>query len=69
MKGKIFYRERQKVKNGAKSPRYRVMAVSGIDIKIYASHFRMKELEVIAKVSGAELVKLQAKKNNPKSKP
>jgi Ca2+/Na+ antiporter len=35
MSAQIFYRERQKVKDGSKTPRYRVAAVAGVDLKIY----------------------------------
>lgn len=59
MAGKIFYRERLNAKEGAKSPRYRVIAVSGIDLKVYADHLRMVELEQIAQAVNAELVHLQ----------
>lgn len=59
MAGKIFYRERIKVREGSKTPRYRVIAVSGVDLKIYGSHLRKKELKQIAKASGADLVKLK----------
>ena len=41
MSGKIFYRERQKVKDGAKTPRHRIAAVAGVDLKVYADHLRL----------------------------
>jgi hypothetical protein len=59
MAGKIFYRERHKIKDGAQTPRYRVIAVSGIDLKVYGNHLRKTELEQIAEASGAELVALK----------
>lgn len=59
MAGKIFFRERLSAKEGAKTPRYRVIAVSGIDLKVYADHLRMVELEQIAQSVNAELVHLQ----------
>jgi hypothetical protein len=59
MAGKIFYRERLNAKEGAKTPRYRVIAVSGVDLKIYADHLRMVELEQIAQTINAELVHLK----------
>jgi len=62
--GKIFYRERMKVKEGSKTPRYRVIAVSGTDLKVYGSHLRKKELEQIAKKVGADLVCLKRDKNS-----
>lgn len=59
MSGKIFYRGRVKSKEGTRTPRFRVVAVSGIDLKVYGNHFRKKELEQIAKAAGAELVALE----------
>lgn len=64
MAGKIFFRERQKVKEGAKSPRYRIAAVVGADLKVYGNHFRKTELEQIAKEVGAELVALKRGKKH-----
>ena len=59
MSGKIFYRERRKVKDGAQTPRFRVLAVAGVDLKVYAGHLRRSELEAIAQTVGAELVALK----------
>ena len=59
MSGQIFYRERQKVKDGSKTPRYRIAAVSGLNLKVYADHFRLGELEQMAQIIGADLVKLK----------
>jgi hypothetical protein len=59
MAGKIFYRERRIVKEGEKKPKYRIVAVSGADLKVYASHLRLSELEHIAKEVGASLIELQ----------
>jgi hypothetical protein len=56
MPGKIFYRERLKVGEGEKKPRYIVVAIAGIDMKVYGQHLRKKELEQIARAVGAELV-------------
>lgn len=68
MSGTIFYRERRKVKDGEKKPRFRVVAVAGGNLKIYSDHLRMSELQNIAEVSGAELVMLrQGKKKNKES--
>ena len=64
MTGKIFYRERTKAKEGSKSPRFRIMGVVGVDLKIYGTHFRKKELEQIAKAAGAELVSLERDKDS-----
>ena len=59
MAGKIFYRERQKAKEKTKTPRYRIVAVSGIDLKVYGEHFRRTELKQIAQAVGAELIALK----------
>ena len=63
MSGQIFYRERMKVKEGAQTPRFRIVAVSGVDLKVYADHLRKKELQQIAKATKAELVALERDKN------
>ena len=44
----IFVRERRKVEKGEKKPRFRVVGVSGGDLKIYVEHIRKKELDQIA---------------------
>jgi hypothetical protein len=62
MATKIFVRERRKVEKGEKKPRFRVVGVSGGDLKIYAEHFRKKELEQIAQETGAAIVWLDAGK-------
>ncbi len=59
MTGKIFYRERHKVQKEMKQPRFRVVAVSGVDITFFATHLRKKELESLAQTMDAELVCLQ----------
>lgn len=63
MPGQIFYRERMKVKEGTQTPRFRIVAVSGVDLKVYADHLRKKELQQIAKATKAELVALERDKN------
>jgi hypothetical protein len=65
-KAKIFYRDRTKIGEGKKSPRFKLVAVSGIDMKIYAKHMRKQELEQIAESTGAELVLLTAVKTGDK---
>ncbi|MFT5697986.1 MAG: hypothetical protein ACI8ZB_000840 [Desulforhopalus sp.] len=65
MAGKIFYRERTKAKEGSRTPRYRIIAVSGLDLKVYGEHLRKKEIEQIGEEIGAELVLL---KRDSKSK-
>ena len=59
MAGKIFYRERKKVQDGAKTPRFRVVAVSGVDLKVFAPHLRKSELAHLAREVGAELIELE----------
>ncbi len=59
MPGKIFYRERVKAGKGEKKPRYRMVAVADINMKIYVEHLRRTELEQIAKAVGAKLVLLK----------
>lgn len=60
MTPKIFYRERLKVGKGEKKPRFRIVAVNGVDLRIYADHLRKKEVETIAKEVGADLIQLEA---------
>ena len=60
MASKIFVRERRKVEKGEKKPRFRVVGVSGGNVKIYVKHVRKKELEQIAAECGAEVVYLDA---------
>jgi hypothetical protein len=60
MSSQIFVRERRKVEKGEKKPRFRVVGVSGRDVKIYVKHIRKKELEQIKSATGAEIVWLDA---------
>jgi hypothetical protein len=62
MAAKIFVRERRKVEEGEKKPRFRVLGVSGTDLKIYAKHMRKKELEQLAQAVGAEVVYMKIEK-------
>ena len=59
MSGKIFYRERRKVEDGEKKPRFRIVAVSDCNLKVYSDHLRLSELEHIAEETKAELVSLR----------
>ena len=59
MSGRIFYRERIKMVDGAKQPRYAVIAVEGVDLKFYGHHLRMSELKQIAESVGADLIHLR----------
>lgn len=62
--GKIFIRERRKVKEGEKKPRFAIVAVAGADVKFKVKHIRKMEVEQIAEAVGAELVFLQAGKGD-----
>jgi len=62
MATKIFVRERRKIEKGEKRPRFRVVGVSGSDVKIYVKKIRKKELEQISKETGAAIVHLDAGK-------
>ncbi|MCG8635646.1 MAG: hypothetical protein MI863_17555 [Desulfobacterales bacterium] len=55
---KIFVRERRKIEKGEKKARFRVVGVSGKDLKIYTKHIRKNELELIARETGAEVIHL-----------
>jgi hypothetical protein len=54
----IFIRERRKVEEGEKKPRFRVVAVSGGDLTFYASHLRRQEVDQIAAAVGGQVVVL-----------
>jgi hypothetical protein len=53
---KIYVRERQKVGEGVESPKYRIVAITGGEIQVEATHFRKFEIEQIAKDVKAEVV-------------
>lgn len=58
MAGKLFYRERNRFADGSQTPRYVLVAVYNVDLKVYGQHLRMSELKAIAEATGAELVAL-----------
>jgi hypothetical protein len=62
MPSKIFLRERRKVEKGERKPRFRVLGVSGGDLKIYVKHIRKQEAEQLAQAVGAEVVYLEIEK-------
>jgi TRAP-type uncharacterized transport system substrate-binding protein len=62
MAGIIFYRERTKIGEGKKMPRYALVAVSGIDLTFHVTHVRKQELDQIAAAVKAKLVELKADK-------
>jgi len=69
MSGKIFVRERRKIEKGEKRPRFRVLGISGIDLKIYVKHMRNKELAQVSEITGAEIVYLKSGKKAKADKP
>ena len=68
MPGKIFFRERRKVEEGEKKPRFNVVAVAEVNLKVHADHFRKSELQQIAEAVGAELVELTVEDKGHKLK-
>ena len=58
MPGKIFYRERTKMADGAHQPRHILVAVADVNLKVYGQHMRMSELKFLAESVGAELIAL-----------
>lgn len=59
----IFVRERRKIEAGEKKPRYRIVGVHDLNLKIYVEHIRKKELDQIAEAVGANVVILKAAKD------
>lgn len=62
--GKIFIRERRKIKEREKKPRFTIVAVAGADVKFESKHIRKMEIELIAEAVNAELVYLEAGKHD-----
>lgn len=69
MGSKIFVRERRKVEKGEKKPRFRIVGVTGSDLKIYVKHIRKQELEQLAKSTGAEVVYIKAERKSKGQSP
>lgn len=65
---KIYVRERQKVGEGVESPKYRIIAVTGGEVQIAATHFRKFEIEQIAKDVKAEVVYMKPVDDEHKKK-
>ena len=61
---KIFVRERTKVEQGDKKPRFRIVAVAGVDIQFMVEHARKQEIEEIANHLEAEIVYLEIEKKD-----
>lgn len=62
MDAKIFVRERRTVTEKEKKPRFAVVAVAGLDLKMKATHVRKQEIEEIASQLGADVVYLESGK-------
>ena len=58
----IFVRERRKIETGEKKPRYRVVGVHDVNLRIYVEHVRKKELDQLAEATGANVVILKGGK-------
>ncbi len=59
----LFVRERRKVEKGEKKPRFAFVGSVGTDLRIKVKHVRKMEIEQIAKLIGAEVVYLEAGKD------
>ncbi len=68
MPGKIFYRERRKVEEGEKKPRFNIVAVADLNMKIHVKHLRKQELEQLAAAVGAELIEMEVEDAGHKMK-
>ncbi|OPY30746.1 MAG: hypothetical protein A4E28_00149 [Methanocella sp. PtaU1.Bin125] len=64
---KIFVRGRTKVQEGSRTPRYRVVATEGVDLRFHADHLRKTDLETIAENLGAEIIYLPEREHTGKS--
>jgi hypothetical protein len=53
---KIFVRERRHIGRGAGRPRFAIVAVEGLDLKVYQTHIRKSELNKLAESVAAEIV-------------
>ncbi|MDD3824359.1 MAG: hypothetical protein PHY79_00190 [Anaerolineae bacterium] len=56
--GRIFVRQRRDAAEGTGRPRFAIVAVQGMDLKVFQSHVRRGELETIAAETGAQIVYL-----------
>ena len=56
---KFFTGKEERWAKGEKKPRFRLVAVAGLDMKVYGKHLRKSELEQIAKAVGAKLILLK----------
>ena len=53
---RIFVRHRRHVGEGARRPRFAIVAVEGTDLRVYRSRVRRAELEMIAEKIDAEII-------------
>ena len=67
MAAKIFYRERVKIGEGDRQPRFKLVAIAGVEMKLYGKHLRKSELKQIANEIGAELVLLKGGEKKEKT--
>ena len=58
----IFVRERRKIETGEKKPRFRVVGVHDLNLRIYVEHIRKRELDQLAQATGADVVILKGGK-------
>jgi hypothetical protein len=58
----IFVRERRKIETGEKKPRFRVVGVHDLNLRIYVEHIRKRELDQLAEATGAGVVILKGGK-------
>ena len=56
MSGKIFYRQRTKMKDGAHQPRYILVAVADLNLKVYGQHLRLQKKLALHKNGTANAV-------------
>ncbi len=61
---KIFVRERTMGKEGSRTPRYRVVATEGGDLRFHADHLRKIDIETIAQDLNAEVVYLPEREHS-----
>jgi hypothetical protein len=65
---KIYVRPRLKVGEGVQQPMFRIVAVTGGQLQIEATHFRKLEIEQIAKDVGAQVVYMEEVPEEQKKK-
>ena len=65
---KIYVRPRMKVGEGVHQPMFRIVAVTGGQLQLEATHFRKFEIEQIAKDVGAQVVYLEEIPDEQKKK-